>query len=126
MVQNTITFNSDRLFGIGQHTVLPKSWQRATKDEAFAGLNGVLSVDMGRRGRKIVQQGSLSAKSVKALTQMMDAITAYINGQAYELVDENGCVYSAVRMDHFQIVGNIKLGHPVSCAYEIEYTQLGI
>jgi len=93
-------------------------------DRGFAGLDGVLSVDLGRRERKFKQRGCLTARNVAALTEMLGDISAYIDGQDYELVDQQGVRYGQVRMDVFTLTGPISKGSQASCEYEIHYTQL--
>jgi len=124
MNTTAITLNNVNLFGNGRHTVQPMSWRRETVDRGFAGLNGVVSIDLGRRERKLKQRGCLRAVSVESLVQMIEDISAYINGQAYELVDHNGVSYVNVRMDSFILLGPITAGNQAGCEYEIIYTQL--
>ena len=124
MSNRTATFDSHALFGVGEHAIQPLSWRRETLDRGFAGLNGVMSLDLGRRERKLKQRGQLSANSVAALLNRMESITAYIDGQSYKLVDQNGCSYADVRMDSFTLLGPINTANQARCEYEIVYTQL--
>ena len=124
MVNSTITFDGEALFGSGDHLVEPGSWQRSTLERGFGGLSGVVSVDLGRRQRKLKQRGTLSAASVPALLAMTERISAFIDGQAYEMVDQNGSSHGEVRMDSFTLVGSISLANQASCKYEIVYSQL--
>ena len=124
MNSGTILFNGERLFGGGQHLVLAMSWRRESVERGFAGLDGVLSIDLGMRGRTLKQRGRLSAGSVVAMAELTDDISSYIDGQAYTLVDQNGISYGNVRMDSFKLSGPIAVGNQASCEYEIVYTQL--
>jgi len=119
-----ITFNDKKLFGTGEHKLKPLSWRRESTERGFAGLDGVVSVDLGRRERKLKQQGRLSAVSTAALLKRMEEITNYIDGQAYRLVDQYGTVYEQVRMDGFTILGSITSSNQACCEYEVIYTQL--
>ena len=119
-----IRFNNDDLFGIGRHAVEPMTWRRESVDSGFAGLNGVVSIDLGRRERKIKQRGCLRAVSVESMLQQIENISAYINGQAYTLVDQDGVSYANVRMDSFVLLEPISASNQASCEYEIMYTQL--
>jgi hypothetical protein len=124
MNTNAIFFDSQRLFGSGLHSVIPQSWRRQVVERGFAGLNGLISIDLGRRGRKIKQTGRLAATSMTALKKMMDGISGYIDGQCYSLVDQNGIEYANVRMDSFDTSDPVVTANQVSCSYEISYTQL--
>ena len=124
MSVSSITFNDEKLFGAGEHKLKPLSWRREAIQRGFAGLDGVVSVDLGRRERKLKQQGRLSAVSTAALLKRMEEITNYIDGQAYKLIDQHGTVYEQVRMDDFTILGSITSANQACCEYEIIYTQL--
>ncbi|MCK5270187.1 MAG: hypothetical protein KAJ46_05350 [Sedimentisphaerales bacterium] len=119
-----ITFNDEKLFGVGEHKLKLLSWRRETIERGFAGLDGVVSIDLGLRERKLKQQGRLSAVSTAALLKLMKEITNYIDGQAYKLVDQYGTVYEQVRMDSFTVPGSITSANQACCEYEIIYTQL--
>jgi len=124
MSSTTIRFDDRKLFGSGQHTVQALSWRRESMERGFAGLDGVVSVDLGLRGRKLKQYGYLTAGSITSLIGLIEEISAYINGQAYDLVDQNGVSYPNVRMDSFTLLGPITGGNQACCEYEIVYTQL--
>jgi len=123
---SNIIFNDEKLFGVGEHKLKFLSWRRETIERGFAGLDGVVSVDLGRRERKLKQQGRLSAVSTAALLKRMEEITNYIDGQAYKLVDQNGMVYEQVRMDGFTVLRSITSANQACCEYEVIYTQLSI
>ena len=124
MSNNTVTIDGLRVFGEGEHVLRAGSWQRKTIDQGFAGLDGVVSVDLGMRNRKLKQHGYMSAGNVRALTELIDAICVYIDGRVHELVDQDGVSYASVRMDAFSLVGPISKGSQARCEYEAIYTQL--
>ena len=126
MNHSTIKFDNQDFFEKGRHTLWRLSWRRETLERSFAGLDGVVSTDLGRRERMFKQRGSLWAESVAALTRLMENISAYIDGQCYDLIDQNGIVYPYVRMDSFTLRGAISAGNQARCDYEIIYTQLSI
>ena len=126
MSNTTIMFDSEALFGAGRHVLQPTSWRRESTDRGFAGLDGVMSVDLGRRERKLKQRGSLSTASIAALMELIESVSAYIDGQCYELLDQHGVEYSNVRMDSFRLLNPIAVGNQSQCEYEIVYTQLGM
>ena len=121
-----ITFDDKKLFGPGEHELKPLSWRRESIERGFAGLDGVVSVDLGRRERKLKQQGRLSAVSTAALLKRMEEITNYIDGLAYKLVDQHGTVYEHVRMDEFTVLGSLTSANQACCEYEVIYTQLSV
>lgn len=121
---SVITFDGKALFGQGVQQLDVKSWHRGQIDRSFAGLDGIFSVDLGRRGRELCQRGQLAQASMAKLRQTIDQITRYIDGQSYTLMDSYGECYSNVRMDSFRLTESIAVGSQVSCCYEIHYTQL--
>ena len=125
MNKKEIMLDGKNIFGHGDHTLQVGSWGRETMERRFAGVDGMVSVDLGRRGRKLKQRGWLTAASKAALQKRCEEISAYIDGQAYELVDTNGTVYAKVRMDSFGLLTQVCTASPVRCEYEVTYTQLG-
>lgn len=124
MNDGRILFDGKDLFGPGEHVIIPQAWQRRRIDYAAAGLDGVVSLDLGRRSRTLRQTGRLSADSVNELQKMIAAIEARSDGGAYELFDRYGTSYNHVRLDGFQQKGPIRRANLVCCDYEIIYTQL--
>jgi hypothetical protein len=121
-----ITFDGAILFDKGEHTVEPLSWRREAVQRGFAGLDGVVSMDLGRRERKLRQRGQLVSASKASLLQLMELVASYIDGQAYDLIDQDGVFYAQVRMDSFTLRGPITAANQARCEYEIIYTQLSI
>lgn len=120
----TIVFNGQCLFLGSGHLVWSLSWERDQVERSFAGLNGVVSLDLGRRTRKLKQCGQLLAESVSGIKKQIDTINDCIDGRVHELVDQNGMIYSSVRMDSFSPAGPLARSGRVFCKYEISYTQL--
>ena len=125
MSNQAVTFDGQRIFGDGQQAVRAESWRRAQAERGFAGLDGVVSIDLGRRQRVLRRRGYLSAGSVAALQQRIEAINAYVDGQVHELVDQEGRSYAKVRMDSFAPTEAVTKQSQVRCRYEVVYTQLG-
>ncbi len=97
---------------------------RESKERTVPGLDGVISVDLGDRGRKIKQRGTLRARSLSELQDKIDAIEACIDGEAHTLVTEKHGELSDLRMDSFTAKGHRTSGGGVSVGYEIVYRQL--
>ncbi|MBN1765250.1 MAG: hypothetical protein JW860_08340 [Sedimentisphaerales bacterium] len=119
-----ITFDGKRLFEGEGHVLEIGTWQRKLVERGFAGLDGVMSIDLGRRSRTIKQRGTLSASSRAALRIRKKHIEEYIDGFIYELKDQEGESYDGVRMDRFETGLSEVSGSRVQCSYEIMYTQL--
>jgi hypothetical protein len=103
---------------VGSHT-------RACLERAVRGLDGMLSIDLGRRPRQIRQTGTLRAASRAALRLRIETIAAFIDGATHTLVTADGAEYADLRMDSFRRLCEDVSGPGVVAAYEIVYTQLG-
>jgi len=125
MSLKAIKFDNQQFFDHGQHIIEVMSWRRGNVQRGFAGLDGMVSMDLGRRERNLRQYGYLAASSIEALTALGEDIAAYIDGQVYEMIDQNGRCYSQVRMDSFTTSAELMAGNQARCKYEIIYTQLG-
>jgi hypothetical protein len=93
-------------------------------ERAVPGLDGVLSIDMGGRGRKIKQAGVLRAQSQLQMTERIGAISAYMDGDTHTLVIRSGEEFDNLRMDLFKVMEERTSGGGVAVDYEIVYTQL--
>lgn len=102
-----------------------KSGQRDIVERSAAGLDGAVSIDLGRRTRKIIQTGQLRAANKFALNQRMADIDEIFDGQLRTLSAPDGQVFENLRIDSFQTGEVVSGGSSVSCNYEIVYTQLG-
>jgi hypothetical protein len=98
---------------------------RASMERAVAGLDGTLSIDLGRRSREIRQRGTLHAASRAALCSRIDAIAAFVDGHAHTLVTSDGQRYALLRMDAFRLFDEHVGGTGATARYEITYRQLG-
>ena len=100
------------------------SFTRDSIDRAVPGLNGVLSIDLGQRGRKIKQTGTLRAKSRSQLDERIIGISACMDGDTHTLIAAKGRQFSNLRMDSFTLGKEHIDGTGISADYEIIYTQL--
>jgi hypothetical protein len=100
-------------------------WERTCVERAIPGLDGVLSIDLGRRSRKIRQRGTLHAIGGVEMTFRIDAIEAFSDGGTHTLVTAYGRSCANVRLDAFRELDCDVTGAGVALAYEITYTQLG-
>ncbi|MFH1716961.1 MAG: hypothetical protein ABIF19_06390 [Planctomycetota bacterium] len=100
------------------------SFSRDSVERAVPGLDGVLSVDMGLRGRKIKQTGTLRAKSRSKMNDRIAWISACMDGDTHTLAAGDGRKYDNLRMDSFKVNGERIDGTGIVVDYEIIYTQL--
>jgi hypothetical protein len=120
-----VTLDGQAVFDEQDLTITVASPSRAARERAIAGLNGVLSIDLGARSRRIRQSGSLRAVSRAALNARMDAIAAFLDGRTHTLTTADGRVYGNLRIDSFQMLRERAGGPGLVLEYEIVYTQLG-
>lgn len=98
--------------------------RRATVERSAAGLDGVVSIDLGRRGRKIKQKGELRAVSGEQMKKRIEKILAFLDGKSHKFQASDGEIFENVRMDSFKAAGERQSGTGVVAEYEIEWTQL--
>lgn len=92
--------------------------------KTVSGLDGVLSIDLGGRERRIKQRGMLQAKSRSQMDDRISAISAYIDGDTHTLVTGSGEKFDNLRVDAFKVTKERVSGSGLCCDYEIVYTQL--
>jgi len=101
-----------------------ESARRGSIEKTVPGLDGVLSIDLGERGRKIRQSGILQAKSQLQMDEKISAISAYMDGNTHTLTTDSGEEFDDLRMDAFKLTKKRTGGSGLWCDYEIVYTQL--
>ena len=120
------TLDGQNLFGEQQLGILSGSLSRDSIERTVAGLDGVLNIDLGERGRKIKQTGVLQAKSRAQMNEKVSIISAYMDGDTHTLVTSNGESIGNLRMDSFKVGRARTSGTGLCCDYEIVYTQLRV
>ncbi len=100
------------------------SVERESIERSVAGLDGVLSVDLGGRSRKIRQKGKLRARSRVELNGKVEAISAFVDGDTHTLVDLQGRTFENLRVDSFHVKSEQVSGSGVVVDYEMICTQL--
>lgn len=120
-----VTLDGQAIFDEQGLTVVPDSPNRASLERAVAGLDGVLSIDLGTRSRQIRQTGTLRAPSRAAMHTRVEAITEFLDGCTHTLTTADGHVFANVRMDAFKKIAEYPSGPGIVADYEIVYTQLG-
>lgn len=112
-------------FEIEQVDISVGSWERSSIDRSAAGVDGVVSVDLGLRSREIVQRGLIWAFTSEQLLSKFDNARMLMDGGIHTLVVSDGRVFSRLRVDSVEQGRKAFSGRGVSCEIEIRYTQLG-
>jgi hypothetical protein len=118
------TLDGQNLFDEQGLEIERDSVSRDSIERTVSGLDGVLSIDLGGRGRRIKQRGVLRAKSRSQMDDRISAISTYIDGDTHTLVISNGEEFDNVRMDAFKVTEEKTSGSGLYCDYEIVYMQL--
>jgi len=85
---------------------------------------GVHMASQGLEGRSIVQRGTLTADSIKALREQREAIEMRCDGLPHELVDRFHNAWPNVIMLRFAPEAPERLGPRWKLDYRIDYEQL--
>lgn len=117
-------FDGEALFASGPHVVCVGSPERRVKDQAFNGLAGGLTLDLGDGPREILQTGILSASSADKLALAEAAIEAFIDGRTYTLTTPEGADYPATRLERYERLGPRQVGTAWHQAYRLTYRQM--
>jgi len=118
------TLDGEILFDERQLEIDAGSFSRDSIETAVPGLDGVLSIDLGRRSRKIKQKGVLRAVSRLQMNEIIDAISSCLDGDTHTLASDDGREFDNLRMDVFKVTNERTSGSSVAVDYEIVYTQL--
>jgi len=116
--------DGQELFDRRQLKIELGSFKRDSVERAVPSLNGVLTIDLGSRGRKIKQTGTLRARSRTQMDERINAISFFLDGDTHTLVIGDGRKYENLRVDSFEVTGERMDGTCVVVDYEIKYTQL--
>ncbi len=110
---------------VDEQNIRARSWTRQHADKSGAGVDGVVSVDLGRRTRELSQQGTLRALSREGLQKVIDQIESLAGTGEITIRTERGQVYSHLRMDQFEAGYIFFAGVGVCCEFTARYCQLG-
>ena len=119
-----VTLDAQMLFDEQALEITADSFSRDSIERSIPGLNGVLSIDLGLRGRKIRQTGTLRAKSRTQLNERISKISAFMDGDIHTLTTGSGTEFTNLRMDSFKTSTEHADGSGIVTDYEIIYTQL--
>ncbi|MGA2171652.1 MAG: hypothetical protein ABSG82_01385 [Sedimentisphaerales bacterium] len=119
-----VSLDGVRLFEEAETEIEVGSFARESIERAVAGLDGVASIDLGGRGRKIRQKGELRARSRIELNSKAEVISAFMDGGTHTLADSQGETFENVRVDSVSVKNERTSGSGVAADYEIVYMQL--
>jgi hypothetical protein len=119
-----VTLDGKNLFDNQQMEIELGSLNRDSIERTIAGVNGVLSIDLGSRCRVIRQRGVLRAATRAQMDAKINLITANIDGNMHTLVTGSGEIFDNLRVDSFKQSKERVTGSGLACDYEIVYRQL--
>jgi hypothetical protein len=119
-----VNLDGINLFGEGESQIEVSSFGRESIERSAAGLDGVMSIDLGGCGRKIRQKGEIRARSKADLDSKVGAISAFIDGDTHTLVGSQGETFENLRVDSVNVKNERVSGAGVVADYEVVYTQL--
>lgn len=102
-----------------------KSWKRNFIQRSAAGLDGQVNIDLGLRGRKLVQKGELRGKSRTELQRKINEMNGLVDGELHSLKCPDGRIFGELLIEEFQAGTIVNSGAHLSCKYQITYTQQG-
>ena len=99
---------------------------RSSIQRSMAGVDGVLSIDLGMRERKIVVKGLLRAVSAELLFARENSMAELIDGNMHILESAGGVIFENLRIDSFEAARQDYSGPGVCCEFTIRATQLRV
>ena len=118
------TLDAQMLFDEQTLDISAGSFSRDSIERTIPGLDGMISIDLGRRGRKIKQTGTLRDKSRARLDERISRIAEFMDGDTHTLTTGSGREFANLRMDSFKTTAENASGTGIVVDYEIIYTQL--
>lgn len=103
------TFNGQSIFGV-VFSMATQDNPRAEQRNAFPGVSGVESLDLGRRGRVTTVSGRLGDSTRAGLATAEALFRSYNDGLAYSLYDNGGVLWANVKLDRFAPEGRVQVG----------------
>lgn len=114
----------DRTIEFEQTELVVGSWRRDMIERGAAGIDGVVSIDLGKRTREIVQKGLMRAGSRAVLRIKVDYIRAMADGACHTMETADGQRFENMWIDSVKVSSTEYSGSGASCEVEIRYTQL--
>lgn len=98
--------------------------KRASVQSGVNSVDGVVNIDLGKRGRVIKQQGVVHGSCVDAVRDRVYEISALIDGEVHSLKVPGGRVYENLLVRSVTARRPGVSGSIAACRVEIEYEQL--
>lgn len=122
-----VRIDDEPLLASGPHAITVGQFKRRRIDRTFAGIDGVVSIDLGAGGRAIAIAGRLVASDRDGLLDQMAALSA-LNASAglHTLQVGDGRTFANVRLEHIRW-GRLLLAGPdarSAVGYEMQLVQL--
>jgi hypothetical protein len=112
------------MFVDGESQIEVGSLTREHIERAVVGLDGVVSIDLGGRERKVRQTGEFRTRRKTELNSRVRAISALMDGGTHTLVTMQGETFENLRIDSVNVKNERVSGSGIVADYEIIYTQL--
>jgi hypothetical protein len=93
-------------------------------EKSSPGLDGIVSISMGRRKRSLKQTGTLRALGRAGLENRKECIRALVGSGDHRIVSEQTSPLMNVRIDSVAFGAERFSGTGIVCEYTINYTQL--
>jgi hypothetical protein len=101
------------------------SRERAAVEKAAAGVDGVVSVDMGGRSREIMLRGRLRMFSAQSLDAKIEALGKMVDGECHVLGVGGRPYIEDLRVDSVRMRKKAYSGGGLICEFELTGAQLG-
>jgi hypothetical protein len=101
------------------------SWERSALEKSAVGVDGVVSVDLGKRAREVVVRGLVRAFSDQRLMIRLDAVRALADGACHTLAVSDGRYFDRLRVDGVETGSRSYSGRGVCCEFTVRFRQLG-
>ena len=117
-------FRGSALFDSGPTRVILQAAEEEVKVSRFAGVDGEHHLLMGRGGREVAQEGTLTADTGSALLERIGAICDEV-GESGTLADDLGWTYEGCVLVSFELTGPRRVdASGRHCAdYQMKYRQ---
>ena len=121
-----VSIDGERIFDEEGLEFSVGSYEREYIEKSVSGLNGVVSLDCGFRGREIKQKGGLRSVSRQGLCDKVEMINSYFDGGCHKLVIGDGREFDNVRIDAVRFGDERRSSGGYCMDYVITYKQLAI
>ena len=118
------SLDEQNLFASGPSEVRTGSIERETQRRGFAGVDGELVLDFGKRSRRVHQRGRLHASTAAGVYDLIAQIESFMDGGTHALVDNHSVSFPDVIVERFEPSMPVRRGRGFWCDYEIVYRQL--